>query len=153
MISPPDGISRPDGSRRNAAGFTLLEILVVLAVLGLMAALVAARESGRRPALEARAAALTVAQALRTARGRAIASDRSVLVSVNPERRSLRVGEDRPLLLGPSLTVTLVGVSGTIRFAADGSSSGGAIDLRDGAQHVLVGVDWLTGRVSVGTSH
>ena len=99
-------ISRPEGSRARAAGFTLLEVLVVLAVLGLMAALVVARDYGRHPGLEARAAALTVAQALRTARGRAIATDRSVLVSVNPERRALRIGEDPPLRLAPSLTVT-----------------------------------------------
>lgn len=144
-------ISRPEGSRARAAGFTLLEVLVVLAVLGLMAALVVARDYGRHPGLEARAAALTVAQALRTARGRAIATDRSVLVSVNPERRALRIGEDPPLRLAPSLTVTHLGGPGTIRFAADGSASGGTIELRDGTQRVLVSVDWLTGRVSVST--
>ena len=36
-----------------------------------------------------------------------------------------------------------------ISFAPDGSSSGGRIVLADGGRRVQVGVDWLTGRVSV----
>jgi general secretion pathway protein H len=38
---------------------------------------------------------------------------------------------------------------GSIRFDPDGSSSGGRISIRGGGQLWTVGVDWLSGRVSV----
>ncbi len=38
---------------------------------------------------------------------------------------------------------------GDIRFNPDGSSTGGRIAIADGKRRVAVGVDWLTGRVSV----
>ena len=41
------------------------------------------------------------------------------------------------------------GARGDIRFNPDGSSSGGRITLTDGNRVMMVGVDWLTGRVSV----
>ena len=48
-------------------------------------------------------------------------------------------GEDR----GPGPAI------GDIRFQPDGSSTGGRITLADGRRRMAVGVDWLTGRVSV----
>jgi general secretion pathway protein H len=38
---------------------------------------------------------------------------------------------------------------GDIRFNPDGSSTGGRISVADGARSIAVGVDWLSGRVSV----
>jgi general secretion pathway protein H len=43
----------------------------------------------------------------------------------------------------------LNGREGDIRFNPDGSSTGGRISLADGPRRIDVGVDWLTGRVSV----
>jgi len=41
------------------------------------------------------------------------------------------------------------GKIGDIDFHPDGSSSGGRISLADGRRTIMVGVDWLTGRVSI----
>ena len=57
----------------------------------------------------------------------------------------------------PKLSIALLTVNGEksgattgdIRFNPDGSSTGGRITLADGSRRVAVGVDWLTGRVSV----
>ena len=38
---------------------------------------------------------------------------------------------------------------GSIRFYADGSSTGGRITVSSGERKYLVDVDWLTGRVSI----
>jgi general secretion pathway protein H len=38
---------------------------------------------------------------------------------------------------------------GGIRFDPDGSSTGGRIELGEGPRKIEIGVDWLTGRVSV----
>jgi general secretion pathway protein H len=55
------------------------------------------------------------------------------------------------------LTLALLTVSGErrnaetggIRFNPDGSSTGGRVSIGDGRRSIAVGVDWLTGRVSV----
>ena len=51
------------------------------------------------------------------------------------------------------LVKTYVATTGDIRFNPDGSSSGGRITLADGSRRVAVGVDWLTGRVTVADVH
>src|SRR5580658_4343695 len=60
-------------SRSCVNGFTLIELAVVLAIMGLMLALVVTRGPMRGPALQTRAAAAQIAQGLRAARARAIA--------------------------------------------------------------------------------
>jgi general secretion pathway protein H len=68
-----------------------------------------------------------------------------------------RVGTGTPRLLPPDLSLELLTISGeavsaregAIRFNPDGSSTGGRISLVDGRRRIGVGVDWLTGRVSV----
>lgn len=141
----------------GVAGFTLLEMIVVLAVLGLIAGLVAARGPQRSHALEVRAQVASVTEALRGARGRAIATNRPVMIAVNGERRSLAVEGGPTIQLPPELGLTAavgpVGEPDTrlagIRFTPDGGSNGGKIVLADGKRRIEIGIDWLTGRVSV----
>ncbi|MBP0494949.1 GspH/FimT family pseudopilin [Pararoseomonas indoligenes] len=145
------------GASRQA-GFTLIEVLVVLAVIGLALGIVAGRGPARSPALEAREAAGEVALALRQARGLAIASNRRVIFVLDVARHAYRVdnGPVRPLPAALDLAMTAaVGEAGESRtatgigFSPDGSSSGGRIRLAAGAVRRVVAVDWLTGRVSV----
>ncbi len=142
-------------------------MIVVLAVLGLVAGLVLARGPPRSAGLEMRAAAGAVAQAMRVARTQAIMSNRSVTVVFNPRAGTLRVGAAaaRSLPAGTAmnvvstadLAVTQAGAGAQagaggpagIAFLPDGSSSGGRVELARGARHARVGVDWLTGRVTV----
>lgn len=141
---------------RGQAGFTLIEIMVVLVVLALAAALIVARGPERSPTLTMRAAATQVADHLRLARADAIAANRPVMVVVDTARRQLEIDRRPMLALPPGIAVTALTTAGQtlgaragITFAPDGSSTGGRIDLLDGARHMQVGVDWLTGRVSV----
>lgn len=125
---------------------------MVLAVLGLAAGLVLGR--GPRPggAPEMRATAAAVAQALRGARSRAIASDAPVPVRFATAPPSLRVGGGpaRALPAGVSLAVVAAdGQGAAITFLPDGSSTGGRVELAGAARRMQVGVDWLTGRVTV----
>ena len=139
-------------------------MIVVLAVLGMVAGLVLTRGPPRSAALEMRAAANAVAQSLRVARTRAIMSNQRVMVALDPRAGTLRVGAGaaRGLPAGVAMSVVTTaelasaqsgGGSGGgpagIAFLPDGSSSGGRVELAAGAQHMQVGVDWLTGRVSV----
>lgn len=139
--------------REGEAGFTLIEVLAVLAILGLVAGLVAARGPQRSAALDLRAAAAQVAGAMRLARTQAIAGNTPVAVQLDPAAHALRVGAAAPRRLPPGLAVSVISVAEpgrpSITFAPDGSSTGGRVELAAGARRMQVGVDWLTGRVSV----
>ena len=61
---------------RTTAGFTLIEVLVVLVILGLTIALIVSRGPARSTGFDLRATAGSVAQQLRLTRSEAIATDR-----------------------------------------------------------------------------
>jgi general secretion pathway protein H len=144
--------------RRQRDGFTLIELAVVLAVMALMVGLAMTRGPMRSPAMQTRAAADEVAQGLRSARVRAIALNRPVTFSLDVEAHSFRVDDAASQPLPAMLQLAALSVAGKagqgrrtsdISFAPDGSSSGGRIELNGHGTRLLVGVDWLTGRVSV----
>jgi general secretion pathway protein H len=148
--------NRPVRDGAATAGFTLIEVTVVLVILGLALAQLAQRGPLRSAALDLRAATVTVVQGLRLARARAILADRAVVLAVDAARQTVRVGDDRPRFLPGAVALTVVAddaapTSGTprFRFDPDGSASGGRIDLAAGARRASVAVDWLTGRISV----
>ena len=117
------------------AGFTLLEMIVVIAVMGLILLLVTGFGPPRSGRLEARAAAQQVAEAMRAARGRAIAQGQPVALTL-PH-------------LPAWLAVTIQAPPSGIIFAPDGSASGGRVLLDGDGQDVAVSADWLTGRVQI----
>lgn len=138
---------------RAAAGFTLIEMIVVLAVMGLMLALVVSRGPVRSPRLELDAAARDIAGGLRLARAQAIAENRPVAFSVDIARGSTRTDAGPPRALPAGFAIRIVAERGgavpVIRFGPDGSSSGGRIELTGQGLRVQIGVDWLTGRVRI----
>jgi general secretion pathway protein H len=146
-------------SRDNAQrGFTLLEMIVVIVILGLAMGLLMTHGPMRSRTLETKAVAADMARMLRDARGQAIASDRSVQVVVDLLRHGMRVGGGPLRAWPPGLSVAVVATSGEtfgrssagFRFDPDGGATGGRIELRDpGGLRLQVGVDWLTGRVTV----
>ncbi len=147
---------RRAGARADA-GFTLFELIVVIAIMALMVTIVAAHKSPVSPAVHARAAAREIAGALRTARSEAIMSNRSVSFSVDSAGRRYWWSQRTPQLLSSDLNVALlttkdqmVGDSvGHIRFDPDGGSTGGRVAIAGGDATWWVGIDWLSGRVSV----
>ena len=136
------------------AGFTLVEMLVVLAVLAGLLGLVLTRGPARSAALDMREAAGAVAGALRLARGQAIAGNRSVAVAFKPAGARFQVGAGPVRGLPAGIALAVVSAQeqrAAIRFFPDGSSSGGRVELAGRGRGAQIGVDWLTGRVSVGS--
>jgi general secretion pathway protein H len=134
----------------DCAGFTLLEMIVVLVILGLALGVIAARGPMRSRGVELRAAAQDLAQSLRAARGQAIAAGSAVDVRLEPG--GFRIGKGRLHgLPGMSIAASTLGgeARNAVRFAPDGSSSGAIIALTDQVSRIRVAVDWLTGRVRI----
>lgn len=129
---------------RRPNGFTLIEMIVVLAILGLVLGLVLARGPMHSARLDAEAAARDLASTLRLARGRAIAENRPVSVVLAPNRYQV----EGLVAHGVPSDVALAG-NAVIRFAPDGSSSGGTIAVRTVNASVTIVVNWLTGRVEM----
>jgi len=154
-LRPPPGWTKPCSGR--VGGFTLIELLVSLAILGLALILIAGYKPpwSRQVGLDATAAEL--AAGLRLARSEAIVSNRTVVFDLDLTGHRYRVGMGAPRRLPADLSIELLTISGEardgregdIRFNPDGSSTGGRISLIDGQRRIGVGVDWLTGRVSV----
>ncbi len=137
----------------RAGGFTLIEMVVVLAILGLMLGLVLTRGPVRSQGVEIEAAARDIAGALRLARSTAIAENRTVSLNIDVANGSMRTDNGPVRALPGALTLRVVAERGGalpgIRFAPDGSSSGGRIELIAPGRRVRIGVDWLTGRVRI----
>jgi general secretion pathway protein H len=129
---------------RASAGFTIIEVLVVLAVLALVLGLVITHGPVRSQRLELDSAARRVAGELRLARSRAIAEERTVVFAL--DAGGYRLDRDAPTTW--SADVSSEG-NRRVVFTPDGGSSGARIVLRDGDRAVAIGVDWLTGRVVV----
>lgn len=138
-------------------GYTLFEVLVVLAIVGLVLAAVPML-AGRRAGPEARAAAIEVASAMREARSEAIARFQPVTFQLDVEARAYRIGSSGPVRSLPAaLELALYTArselagetAGSIRFFPDGSATGGRVTLSESGQRFVVAVDWLTGAVAV----
>lgn len=143
---------------QTTAGFTLLELLLVLLILGVAYGLAAPMLTDGSMGLELKAAARQVAAGLRATRSMAINRRTESVLTIDVENRTFQVDDD-PKLHGfhKKLEVSLFTArselqketTGSIRFFPDGSSTGGRITMSAGQEKLSVDVDWLTGRVTI----
>lgn len=143
---------------RRARGFTLLEVIVVLAIGAVLYAVVLSGPFGKASAADLKSAARTLASGLRTAQATAMATRRDAVLTVDMESREyLATGEGEAHKLPSNIDLALYTAQtevtsdkrGSIRFYPDGSSTGGRITVSSGERKYLVDVDWLTGRVHI----
>jgi general secretion pathway protein H len=139
-------------------GFTLLELLVVLAIIGVMLAFVPGFMLRGQPGMDVDVAARSIADALRQARSQAVLQNREQLFALDVEERLFRAGGQRaPVQIDRGIEVTFQSARselmseaiGQIRFFPDGSATGGRIGLTLDGRRAEVAVDWLTGLISV----
>src|SRR5215469_15697964 len=138
-------------------GFTLIEVIVTLAILGFALVLVTGYKPPWSSGLGLKATAAEIASGLRLARSEAIVHNRPVAFSLDVAGHLYRVGAAAERSVPPNISLELLTIAGEnreaavgdIRFHPDGSSTGGRISLADRQRRMAVGVDWLTGRISV----
>ena len=143
---------------RRPGGFTLLEIIIVLAIGAAIYALLLDVPLSGGSGANLKAAARTLAAGLREAQTTAMATRRDATLTLDLESREFLVaGEKEPRKLPDGVDLKLYTAesevtssrTGAIRFYPDGSSTGGRITVSSGKREFLVDVDWLTGRVSI----
>lgn len=146
------GRSRPD------KGFTLLELIVVLFIVVLGFSVVGINLSSGNDATQLKAAARDMVSALRHARGQALMTRGETTLTLDLDDNSYTVsGRDTVYPIPRSINVTLVTAqseltgegSGSIRFFADGSSTGGRVMLERGKAAWQININWLTGQIEL----
>ena len=140
-------------------GFTLLEVIVVLALAGIIYSLMLAIPMRGASVADLKATSRMLASGLRQAQSTAMVTKRDAVLSLDVEAREFVMpGDSAPRKLPDGIELKLYtaqsevtsAARGAIRFYPDGSSTGGRITVAAGERKYLVDVDWLTGRVSIG---
>ena len=149
---------------RQRRGFTLLELMVALAIGALLVGLGAPAAVRMYATMEYRDAVRGLQSAAAAARLRALNSGAAVDLMLEPDAHRYavqragttfkrdeadEVGSDLALEVRSARQLTTEDGVAVIRFYADGSSSGGSITVaRPGGSGVRLRVDWLLGRVT-----
>jgi general secretion pathway protein H len=145
------------GLPRQANGFSLFELLVVLLIVAVVLGLTAGFLTGSLSKADGKAAARRLAASLRYARAQAVAQGRASPVILDLESHSYAAGEGlNAVALPEGWRFHKVGGILTdhskekrILFYPDGSSSGGDIHLAGKTMQIHVRVDPLLGEVTV----
>ena len=145
---------------RGAAvrGVTLLELLIVLAIMAIIAGFMIPMFGGPISTSELRSAARQLAAGLRLAQSEAVSQRRQTFLVLDVAGKRFKVDNDPQEHKLPSKVELklftaqndLVSESvGSIRFFPDGGSNGGRITVASGDRKFDVDIDWLTGRVAI----
>ncbi len=137
-------------------GFSLLELLVVLVIVGFMAVLIPPRLSGIMASTKAKAVAREIVSALRQTRNTAITKQQESVFKLDLEKKTFSSSSEKIKELPNKIRINLFTARseqissqvGGIRFFPDGSSTGGRISLTLENQHFHININWLTGKVA-----
>jgi len=143
--------------RARTHGFTLLEMLAVILLIGIAAAAVSISVTQGLASARVRAASSELAGAMRATRAQAIVRGQEQNFDVDTRANSYRNVKQQDVRLPKGLKVSITSAkedqpndhTGRIRFFPDGSSTGGRITLQSGKRQWHVNVSWLTGEVRV----
>ncbi|MDF1486409.1 GspH/FimT family pseudopilin [Ramlibacter sp. H39-3-26] len=145
------------GVMRRARGFTLLELLVVFAIIGLVLGLAPIAFQKLQESAQYRETLRTMLSDLRVARSRALLEGREIRFNLDLSARNYGI-DGRPMKPLPAVLQFHAIVAGielgsdgkaAIRFLPDGGATGGSIEvLRPSGSGIRLRVDWLSGSVS-----
>jgi general secretion pathway protein H len=154
-VSHSTGRPRHTGFKIRPQGFTLIEIVGVIAIVAAVTLLLVATLNAGLPGQQLRNSARELAAQLRYARAQAMASGEPQVVTLDAATREWQAPQARRGQLPAAIEVIAVGVReasaaptvATYRFFPDGASTGGHVRLRRGDAEWRVDVEWLTGEV------
>lgn len=144
-------------ARWSKAGFSLLEMLLVLAIIAAASLLAVAALGGGMQGIKLRAGAKEVAAQMRFARAIAISTGQPQDVVIDPQARTWEGAKGRSGRLPDGGEIVFTGArevqpedgKGAVRFFPDGAATGGRIRMLANGAGWDVDVGWLTGDVRV----
>lgn len=139
----------------RSRGVTLLEMLVVLAIVSMSIVLFAPMIVDAAEKNKGLRDAENIATAIRTSRADAIAGNRPIDFVFDVTGRTYGADGQKALALSAGVTMEFTGARelmrpsgvGVIRLHPDGASSGGAVRIISDREADEIQVDWLTGAV------
>jgi len=141
---------------RGEAGFSLLELLIALAILALATTIAGVAFSRSSAGFRFDAAVQELALDLREAQARALRSGQDVALAIDLDKRTYRLQSDPSVQLPPDVELRVVsageamaGSRPAIIFSPEGGSTGGAITMRFQDRSAVIAIDWLTGAVTL----
>jgi general secretion pathway protein H len=140
---------------RNARGFTLLELLIVVAIIAALSAAFPLALNRFLPARRVDSAARTLVADLHLAQTRSIATGKPVSLAISPSGYQIERDDVRELNATTTLELRTADDAlavNELKVFPDGSTTGGRFRIRDGTRMRLILVSALTGRVSLGNA-
>jgi general secretion pathway protein H len=139
-------------------GFSLLELLIVLAISSAVVALAAPRLTGTMDHLQLKRLSREMAAALRTTREIAISKGQDALWTLDLKQHHYQYGKQNKIVpFSQDIHIKLTTASkeqitddiANIRFYPDGSATGGEVVLTQGQLGYTIQINWLTGQVKI----
>ena len=155
-----DGANQLVAGRSPQRGFTLLEIILVMAIIALASVLAAAAMTGGFKGMQLKASAKEIASNLRYTRTQAIATGKPQRFVIDPAKHAWQAPNAHHGTIPGKLGIEFTGAreaqvsgastgQGAIEFFPDGAATGGRIRLTAGTSAWDIDVAWLTGQVQL----
>lgn len=155
-----DGMGHPVIGKSNSRGFTLLEIVLVMAIIALASVLAAAAMTGGFKGMQLKASAKEIASNLRYTRTQAIATGQPQRFVIDPVKHAWLAPNSHHGSIPDKVGIEFTGAreaqangapsgQGAIEFFPDGAATGGRIRLTTGTAAWDIDVAWLTGQVKL----
>jgi type II secretion system protein H len=141
-----------DAARKHrAAGFTLIELVVVLAILGLALAVVVPNLGPSSETVELRAAASELRALLRATRSAAITANRDLLLAIDESGGGYALDGQAHAFRSAGFAERRLRVEPPARlmFFATGGASGGRLTVRGRRGEQVIEIDSVSGQVAL----
>ena len=143
--------------RRRMRGVSLLEMLLVVALIAAASVLAAAAFSGGVGGVQLRGSAKEIAAQLRYTRTQALTTGQPQRFVIDPQAHTWQAPNGRNGEIPPELRIAFIGArqlqpshgEGAILFFADGASTGGRVQVSLKRAAWNIDVAWLTGQVKL----
>jgi general secretion pathway protein H len=143
--------------QQKQAGFTLIEVIVVMVMIAVLAGLVATSMTDSLRKAKIRAVSKNLVSAMRYTRGQAVVKHEQKTITFNVEDKTYQAPRKKVVHIPDEIEINVYTADsevadetkGSIRFFSDGSSTGGWVKLTHKNKIWKINVNWLTGEIAM----